>query len=181
MAAPLPKLHPTDEWRDYLLPDEQIVWQGRPGTMLRLRPRDLLQMLFGAAFTAFSVFWMMGAAQAGGYFWTFGLLHFAAGLALTLTPLLTGPFLRRRTFYTLTTQRALVATDMPLFGRRLDAYPLSQMGQLRLLPGQPGTIWFAERAGNWALRTPPAKVGFEFIADAAQVFSWMAQLQGKRS
>lgn len=45
----------------------------------------------------------------------------------------------------------------------------------------PGTIWFAERAGNWALRTPPARVGFEFIADAAQVFSWMAQLQGKRS
>ena len=50
-----------------------------------------------------------------------------------------------------------------------------------LLPGQPGTIRFAGRAGNRALRPPAARVGFEFIADAAQVFSWMAQLQGKRS
>lgn len=181
MAASVPTMPPTDEWRDYLLPDESIVWQGRPGTMLRVRPRDLFQMLFGAAFTVFALFWMIGASQAGGHFWMFGLLHFGAGLALTLMPLLAGPFMRRRSFYTLTTQRALIASDMPLWGRRLDAYPLKQMGEMRLEPGKRGSVWFAERPGNWALRTAPAQIGFEFIADAAQVFSWMAQLQGKRS
>ena len=38
--------------------------------------------LFGAAFAGFALFWMAMAAQAGGVFWMFGLIHFGVGVGL---------------------------------------------------------------------------------------------------
>lgn len=168
------------EWFGILQTGERIIWQGRPSGQLRLRLGDYPIILFGLFFSGFALFWMSMASRAGGGFWMFGLIHFSAGLALTTAPLIWRPFIRRRTFYTLTDRRAMIASDLPVRGRRLDIYPIDRMSKLSLDPGSPGSVWFA-RKSSWATFNRSAHVGFELIPDAARVFGLIARQEEKQA
>ena len=165
-------------WEDILDKGEEIVWQGRPDAAIHFRPANIIPMLFGLAFAGFAVFWMVMAASAGGGFWMFGLLHFSVGLGLALSPILWGPFKRRRTWYTLTNRRAIIATDLPLKGRALKSYPINDSTILNFTPGPPSSIMFAQetRRGSKGRRYT-VDIGFEFIADGDKVYRLMRDIQ----
>ncbi|MEM8578578.1 MAG: aspartate carbamoyltransferase catalytic subunit, partial [Pseudomonadota bacterium] len=96
----------SDPWDGLLDPDERILWQGRPDPAIKLEWGHPLGAFLALFVTGFSVFWMNGAAQAGGFFWMFGLLFFAIGLYMLAGVHFWKAFVRRRTHYTLTNKRA---------------------------------------------------------------------------
>ncbi|HHL21691.1 MAG TPA: aspartate carbamoyltransferase catalytic subunit [Aliiroseovarius sp.] len=165
-------------WEGILDKDEEILWQGRPDTAIRIGPANIATMVFGLAFAGFALFWMIMASAAGGAFWMFGLIHFTAGLGLAAGPILWGPFKRGRTWYTLTDRRAFIATDLPLKGKQLKSYPITDDTVLDFQPGAPASIHFARetRRGSKGRRYM-VPVGFEFIDDGEEVYRLMRGIQ----
>jgi hypothetical protein len=94
---------------------ERLLWCGRPQP-LRLALSAVPMLVFAVPWTAFSVFWICGAAgfkvpdfRAGGFafFPLFGLPFLLIGIAMLLSPLWawrTG----RRTIYAITDKRLLI-------------------------------------------------------------------------
>ncbi len=164
-------------WQGILDDGEAILWQGRPNTDLIWRPANWVTMIFGLAFAGFALFWMIMAAQAGGLFWAFGLIHFSVGLGIAFGPPFWNAWRRRHTWYTLTDRRAFIATDMPLRGRRLRSYPITEDTVLAYDAGDPASIHFAheyKRSKNGSTRV---EIGFERIADGADVYARFRQIQ----
>lgn len=170
----------ADEWAGILDAGETILWQGRPSSRLRLEFTSPMQPLFFLFFTGFSVFWMVMAAQAGGIFWTFGLLFFFVGAWSLVGQHFWAAFVRGRTFYTLTDRRAMIATEV--FGRRsLKSYPVGPTTTIDFRDGTPGSIFFATETttdGEGSVST--TKAGFEMIEDARSVFSLMRGIEGNK-
>lgn len=154
-------------WEGILDEGEKILWQGRPDSGFYLEPWTLIPAAFGLFFSGFALFWMIGAASAGGGFWAFGLIHFGFGLFIIANSLF-GPVIRRRhTWYTLTNRRAFIATDLPWQGKRLKSYPIDKTTQFEHLPGNGlETTYFAteERRGSKG-RSYTVKIGFERVED----------------
>lgn len=165
-------------WDTILDPGETILWQGRPDGSVQIAAGNMAMMFFGMAFAGFALFWMVMASLAGGFFWMFGLLHFAVGLAIMAGAVFWQPFMRRRTFYTLTDRRAFVARDLPLRGKTLDSYPITAETVVKWTEGPLDTLHFAEttKRGKNGRYTVP--IGFERIADGEQVYRLLRQVQG---
>lgn len=164
-------------WEHILDDDERILWQGKPDGAIVLHPRNIFGLLFGLFFSGFALFWMIGAAQGGGLFWMFGLLHFAVGLGIVFGAVGWGAFKRRRSWYTLTDRRAFIATSLPLRGNGLKSYPIGAGTQLELVDGPLATVNFhteTKRGENGSYEVP---VGFERIADGQKVFRLMRDIQ----
>lgn len=164
-------------WEGILDPGERILWQGRPGQGFHLEPHKLIPAVFGLVFAGFALFWMVMAAQSGGGFWMFGLIHFTVGLWLTAHSLFWGSFVRRRTWYTLSDKRAFFATDLPFKGKQLASYPITRGTPLAFHEGR-DTVVFAkeERRGNKGRRFS-VDIGFEHIEDAKKVYRLMNDLR----
>lgn len=166
-----------DEWQGILDQDEHILWQGRPDPTLVFTFANIGALVFGLIFAGFALFWMIMAASAPGFFWMFGLIHFSVGIGMACGSVLWGPWRRRHTWYTLTTKRAFIATDIPLKGRRLKSYPITPQMPLDLRKGTFSTLNFAhemKRTKNGSRKVP---VGFERIPDGAEVLVLMRDVQ----
>lgn len=163
-------------WEHILNEGEVIRWQGRPDGALVWKAANFSTLLFGAVFAGFALFWMIMAARAGGGFWMFGLIHFFVGIGVGIGPVFWSTLRRRRSWYTLTDKRAIVATDMPTRGRVLRSYPISKDTVLEINTNEPASISFAagRRRKNGKHK---AKFGFERIADANQVYALLRDIQ----
>jgi len=168
-----------DGWDGILDPGEAIAWQGRPDASVRFGPAAAFGMLFGLAFAGFAAVWMALASSAGGYFWTFGLIHFSVGIALAFGSVLGPPWVRRHTWYTLTDRRAFIATDLPLRGRKLTAYEIGPETTLSLEEdGALSTVNFAHRWVQTKNGSRRHDIGFERIPDGRVVLGLMRGMQG---
>lgn len=176
--APPPIPLPTPPgWDGILQPGEQILWQGRPTPRLRFVPRQIPRILFGLAFTGFSVFWMSKAMQSGGGFWMFGLIFFFVGLSQTARAIAGDGLLHRFTTYTLTNRRAFIATKAPIIGKRLQSYPITATTPIDFRNDDPPSIHFAttRMAGRFGSQTQSA--GFEHIEDGQHVLALIRKVQ----
>lgn len=167
----------TDAWQGILDEDEAILWQGRPDGTFHFDIGNIFALIFGTFFAGFALFWMLMAAQAGGVFWMFGLLHFFVGLGVAVGGPFYSMFRRRHTWYTLTDRRAFVATDMPIKGKSLDSYPISHDTSMSLQEGPPDTIWFASTTKRTKNGTKTVKIGFERIGAGREVYRKMRDIQ----
>lgn len=172
---------PPPGWEGILFPGEEILWQGRPDGVFKLSGMGLFQAIFGIAFAGFALLWMVLAASGPGGFWMFGLIHFSVGLGLSFHGTFWPTFLRRHTWYTLTDQRAFIATNLPIRGRKLDAYPIDAETDLRMQYSDIPSVWFAHRLVKRQKRRGYNKVdiGFEQIHDAREVMDMMMEIQRK--
>ncbi|MGJ8610326.1 MAG: aspartate carbamoyltransferase catalytic subunit [Octadecabacter sp.] len=164
-------------WSDILSGDERILWQGRPDQAFHLGVSGILGAVFGGFFAGFALFWMSKAMDAGGSFWMFGLIHFSVGIVLILTALFGDTFTRRHTWYTLSTERAFIATNKPIIGRKLKSYPITTSVPLEHVIGPPDSLHFAtvtKRTKNGS-RTVP--VGFKRIEDGKTVYALLRDIQ----
>ena len=186
---------PPPGWEPFLAPGERILWQGRP-----LRRADWGALagrgtLFGLFFAGFAVFWIVQTLRMTQMspspvlvkllFPLAGLPFLYIGLKLSLGPALRPWLALGGTFYTLTDRTAFVARQR--FGRRtIQRYPLTAGLRPELVPGTPGTVWFASSAageGQWrstggSARTAAGvapRAGFERIAEAETVHRLMVE------
>lgn len=164
-------------WNDILSRDEQILWQGRPDQGFHLGLGNLFGAAFGIFFAGFALFWMVMASQAGGIFWMFGLLHFSVGAGLVLFSIFGDTYRRRHTWYTLTTQRAFIATALPLLGRKLKSYPISTDLPLEYVNGPPDSLHFASETRRTKNGTRAVPIGFMRIDDGKKVYAMVRDIQ----
>lgn len=161
-------------WQGILEPDERILWQGQPARGIRFETEDLTRTLMGIFMLCFALFWMWNAAQGGGViFALFGTPFLLIGLREALQGNVVAAYVRSRTWYTLTDRRAIIATDMPVQGRRLTTYPLGPAAGIELVDAEPGSILFGHGLGrrSRADRRP----GFKLIPEARKVWSLMQE------
>lgn len=170
-------MNTPSDWDDILEQDEVIRWQGRPDSTVKWLWPHFVSLALGLVISLFALLWMLAAAKQGGLLWTFGLLFVAIGLSLILGPPYLRPYIRSRTWYTLTNKRALIATDLPLKGRKVEAYPINTEAPLQLDPRYGTSVYFAtvmRRSRNGAYKM---KIGFERIENAEQVYNLMCEIQ----
>ncbi len=170
--------HP-EEWQGILDADETILWQGSPVAGVTFKAEQgVMGVLIGFFFMGFSLFWMSMASQAPGPFWMFGLIFFAIGFYNSIGCHFWHAYLRSQTFYTLTSKRAFIAKDVPLKGRTLKSYPITDTSVLEFDGGDPATINFAseERKGTKGSRYS-VDIGFERIRDGRTVMGLFRSIQ----
>lgn len=159
--------HP--DWQGVLDDGERILWQGRPDPGIRFEAEDIPQTLMGLFMAAFALFWMWNAAQGSVIFALFGSVFLVIGGRQALQGNVIAAYIRSRTWYTLTNRRAIIATDMPVQGRRLSSYPLTPQTETQLVDGDPGSILFGQSLNSKADR----RAGFKLIPDARGVWAMM--------
>lgn len=164
-------------WENILDPGERILWQGRPDGAVVFRIQNAVTFLFGLAFAGFAFFWMISAAQAGGAFWAFGLIHFTVGVGIAFGAVFWDAWRRRHTWYTLTDRRAFIATDIPLRGRRLRSYPIGADTALNYDAATPATIHFAHEYRRTKNGSTRRDIGFERIEDGREVYARLRAIQ----
>jgi len=168
-------------WKGILDDGEEIMWQGRPDGAIVWRMAYAFSIVFGLMFSGFALFWMIMAAQSGGPFWMFGLLHFFAGIGIALGPPFWGAWRRRHTWYTLTDRRAFIATDMPIRGRDLKSYPIDDDTLVEVDNGNPGSIYFATERKRRQKGYQDVKVGFERIGDWERPYHLIRGMQRREN
>ena len=167
---------PTD-WGDILDQDEVIRWQGRPDPTVAWMWPHYISLALGLAVCVFALLWMLAATQDGGWFWTFGLLFLCIGIGIAFAPPHWRPYIRRKSWYTLTNKRALIATDLPILGRKVKSYPITPQAPLELEPRYKSGVYFATRAQRSRNGPYKIKIGFERIEDADYVLNLMREIQ----
>lgn len=167
-----------DGWEGILDPGEQILWQGRPDGKVVIRARNVVVLLFGLAFGGFALFWIiMAGAMGGGMFALFGLPHFLIGASIVWGALYWGAYKRRRTWYTLTDRRAIIATDLPIRGRRLKSWPIEADTPIDYQPGEPASVYFASETRRGQNSSYQVPIGFERIAEGDKVYRLIRDIQ----
>ncbi len=175
MTAARPSVVPG--WEGLLDEGEEIVWQGRPDGKVVFRVGNIATFIFGLFFAGFALFWMVMASFAGGFFWMFGLIHFSVGIGISAGGLFWNAFKRRRSWYTLTNQRAFIASELPLVGRKLRSFPITAGTVLEFDNRDPATIYFASEQRRNNNKTYTVKIGFERIENGREVFAKIGDIQ----
>ena len=159
-------------WKGILEPGEQILWQGRPERPLRFQIVDGANAVQGLLMVGFGIFWIWMLPGFDLLFIAAGLFIIGLGLRQIIGPVLSQAVLLRHSFYTLTDRRALVATDLPVQGRRLATYPISFETPATYLPSEPPSILFGPPVHGRKKRP-----GFMYIPDADQVIEMMRKIE----
>ncbi|MFD0981732.1 aspartate carbamoyltransferase catalytic subunit [Tropicimonas aquimaris] len=168
-------------WEGILHPGERILWQGRPSGEVTFAGLDPRRTIFGIAFLCVALIWTSKALSLGagaplpmrlvaplaGAFFVFQGAWLAGGERLWQA------YARRRSWYTLTSRRALIATE--LFGKRaLQDWPITPRTVIDLVEGPPASVLFADSGRRFA---GGRRIGFEMIEDGREVLSLMRQVQ----
>ena len=182
-AAHKDKIDTPAGWHGILDSGEQILWQGEPERGVRANIADFRRVLPGLAMVAFALFWTTMAMRANFFFGLFGVFFIFVGLRTALEPILWPAFVRARSFYTLTDRRAIIATTLPLQGRRLVSYPMDAQTVIEYVGTTAPSVLFGvplnttSKVFGWSVQGTPKRAGFEFIKDADQVIAMMRQIQ----
>ncbi len=157
----------------YLRAGERVTWTGRPAVGLRLYARDLFLVPFSLLWGGFAIFWETTVVtQAGpGFFSLWGLPFVVIGTYLIAGRFVVDAWLRARTVYALTNERALVLRKLhaeKLLTARLDAAVVERRsdgrGVLRF-GGPAGGLasMFQTRGMGWDIWHPSLSDRVEFL------------------
>lgn len=108
-ASPIPKT---------FRPGERLLWSGQPRRGLRLRRMDVFLVPVSLLWLAFTLAWEATAISNGAplYVVLFGSIFVVSGLYVVFGRFIADAMARERTFYALTTERAIITTG--LFAQR---------------------------------------------------------------
>jgi hypothetical protein len=146
----------AEAFRGRLLPDERVLWSGRPATGLMVTPRDAFLIPFSVLWCGFAIFWTVGATLTGGAFGLFGLPFVAIGLFFSIGRFSLDAWLRAATRYAVTDRRVLILRTRPQIeftAVRLDRLPQAQLSERR--DGR-GTLRFGAHASLFTARGTPS-------------------------
>lgn len=171
---------PGNGWDGILESDERILWQGRPETRLVFPPERKGGFWAGIGLAVIGLLQLSVLLRVDLEItlWPYALIPVGLGAAIVAVQPFWTRMRRRRTWYTLTDRRAFIATEMPLRGKRLQSWPVDGDAPLILTESNPASVWFAEereKRDNGRVHVTP--IGFERIADAAEVVEQMRELR----
>lgn len=164
-------------WEENLEQGEEIRWQGRPDSTVKWWWHHYAGLAIGFALSFFALIWMIAATGQGGWFWTYGLLFFFTGVCVMFVPPYWPPYLHSKTWYTLTNKRALIATDLPILGRRVNFFPITPQSPVELGPKNSPSVFFASRTRQSRHGKYEQSIGFCVIEDAEHVYALMRDIQ----
>ena len=134
---------------DKLLPGERILWSGRPKQGFLFVWSDLFTIPFALIWTGFAVSASLRASFSDNPLdYLFFVPFYAVGFYMVFGRLLLDAYLRARTFYAVTDQRALIWRGGPW--SRFQSVSLANMGSIELRErGRRGTILFGQEPVGW--------------------------------
>jgi hypothetical protein len=145
--------------QEFLLPDERILWTGRPDPRRLFSTADVFYVPFSLLRGGFALFWE-GAVIASGAQWLFvlwGLPFVIAGQYLIWGRLIYRRWARSRTTYSVTTRRAIV-----LRGRSIQSVFRNQL---------PGTHLSVRRDGGGTIEFGSMPFRYRSYVDTG--FDWL--------
>jgi len=177
-------------FQDRLLPDERLVWSGKPKSGLMLTPRDGFLIPFSLMWGGFAIFWEWSVLSSTrgkgppGFFVIWGIPFVLIGLYLIFGRFFVDAWARSRTAYGVTNRRILILRDGP-FGK-FTAMEIDRLPELSLheRAGGGGTVRFAtsdsifgrcNRFSGWSPAFDPTPQ-FLGIPDARAVFDQIQKL-----
>ncbi|MCA0044303.1 hypothetical protein [Celeribacter litoreus] len=166
----------TEGWADILMPNERVLWQAQPDSRIEWRGPQVPFALFGMMFAGFALFWTVKAMMSNG-FWVYGIFQIVTGLGIALAPLFIGPFIAKRTWYSLTNRRAFFASDLPFGGKSLTALELYPNTPVEFDGQEPGTLSFGARAEALVGDRFDSTPRFFRIPNARHVFGLVLDIQ----
>mmetsp|Transcript_18247 Transcript_18247/g.28790 ORF Transcript_18247/g.28790 Transcript_18247/m.28790 type:complete len:174 (-) Transcript_18247:486-1007(-) len=168
----------TNAWTRLVDNDEEIVWRGAPVPRVQVAWDSPLHPFFFLLFTGVSVFWMIMASQAPGFFWMFGLLFFfGVGFHSLALVHFSKAHERRNTSYTLTNKRAFIATKSAWKGKQLHSFAIGPDTPRGLSERAISTITFATPFKVVNRQTVQTPVRFEDIENGRDVYALFRQTQ----
>lgn len=172
-----------------LRPGEKLLWAGRPGAGIRLRPMDWFFLPFSLLWLGFALFWEGSSIAAGApvFFLLFGLFLVVIGFFIAFGRFLLDARIRQLQTYAVTSDRLIVASLFPRHS--VQSFDLRNLPALTLTKrsGGEGTISFGQPSSfGWSTTNTwgpwlPAYLGasFEFIPDAARIYDLALDAQKK--
>jgi hypothetical protein len=104
------------------LAGENIVWSGKPNEKVIFHTHDIFLIPFSLLWGGFAIFWELGASKGGVTFFSlWGIPFVLVGQYLIWGRFIYAAWKKRRIFYVLTTQRALVLVRPP-FAKTISSY-----------------------------------------------------------
>jgi hypothetical protein len=169
----------TSAFTGRLLKGEKIVWWGQPAQGLLLTARDWLLIPFSLLWAGFSVFWETSvlSGNAPTFMKLWGVPFVLIGAYLVVGRFLLDAWLRRGTYYAVTSKRVLILRSG--VSSRFSAISFDQLSNVNLSEsaGGRGTIRFGQAVPNWSNQsfsswTPSLDPTPQFLAieDARRVF-----------
>lgn len=159
-------------WEDVLEPGERVIWQGRPDPDIRWQPPEGRDLRGGIAMSGFGIIWCVAVAVNGSIAWVFGLLFVGLGISKLAGQHYWKARQLRRTTYTLTTNRAIIATESG--GRRgMTSYPIDATTPVASDGVEPATITFATQYANGASR----QIGFQRVRPGREIMEMFRAVQ----
>ena len=171
---------------------ERLIWSGRPAVGLRLRANDAFLIPFSLMWAGFSFFWEYSVLQipktnpAAYIMPLWGIPFVCVGIYLVVGRFFWDAFVRGRTYYGLSNQRAIIVAD--LWINQVKSLPLTTLAgsTLSTRADGTGTVMLGAPMGSSGLifggrgssrrYAPPA---FEMIPDANRVYSMLRDAQQK--
>jgi hypothetical protein len=162
-----------------LAPGEQVAWAAQPVPALFARG-SLPVVWFAIPWTAFSIFWMTGAAQGSIYFALFGLPFVLIGLGMLSLPAWKR-YCARHSLYVITDRRALCFVRA-LRELSVRSFPPEQLGKIdRKETGNgAGMLVFTQDVSRDSDGDPVrSDVGFLGVHDAKRVHDLLLALHAR--
>lgn len=91
----------------YLMPDEYVVWNGRPGKGHLLTPNDIFMIPFSILWCGFAIVWETGVltTSAPFFFKLWGIPFVCVGLYMVFGRFILKSYIRKQTVYVITNKR----------------------------------------------------------------------------
>jgi hypothetical protein len=170
MTAPLaaaPAAWPLD-------PTERILWQGRPSAAPYLSPRHAAKLASGTFGLCLFLYLADRLNMQVAPYWDVWVIVLTVFFASIPADILRAALVRRWTAYALTDRRALIATDLPLWGRITTSIPIDAATQVDHHSGHRGSLLFPGPKRRFG--TGP-KTGFERIENSDAVLALIRLIQ----
>ena len=118
--------------RSQLARNEKLLWSGQPRGGVRLRASDALFIPFSLMWGGFAFFWEATVLRQGapGFMALWGIPFVLVGIHVILGRFFVDAWMRSRTYYALTDQRAIIISG--LFSQQVKSLPLRTMSDITL-------------------------------------------------
>ena len=160
--------------RPYLQDGESLLWVGKPGTGLKLRPSDKLFIPFSLMWGGFAIFWEANVLRNDNVFFIlWGVPFVAIGLYIMIGRFFWDAYVRGRQVYGVTNHRLLIKTDFP--HASLKSFALATLPNLSLeeRPDFSGSISFGHRSED----SSEGHGAFEFLEKVRAVYDTIVAAQ----
>ncbi|MCU0432095.1 MAG: PH domain-containing protein [Bacteroidia bacterium] len=174
-----------NQLKPHLIPNEVLVWSGKPKTGIIFRGSDLYLIPFSILWCGFAIFWetMVISSNAPFFFWIWGIPFILVGLYLTVGRFFIDAKKRENTVYGLTNERIIIISG--IFSRNVKSLNIKTLTDVSFTEkaDRSGTITLGTAAMGQTLLQGTDWPGvkhtpqLEFIEDVKNVYAKIIFLQ----